>query len=141
LAKVCRPVLEEKVPLFVIPLLNVGVIAALSVQLAPLFIVTKPIKVFAGFVTEENESVPLVPPPTVVVPETVNAKAPVVKVVPSPTIRLPPIVNAAPVVAVAVPLKVKLLLTDVTGNVFAPLPLSIRLLYATTLTVCAPAPS
>ena len=51
-------------------------------------------------------SVPLVPPPTVVVPATVNAYAAFdVNDVPSPILRLPPIVSPTTVVVVAVPLK------------------------------------
>ena len=54
------------------PLLNVGVTAALSVQFAPEFMITKPVKVLAGFVAEVKDNVPDVPPPTVVVPVTVK---------------------------------------------------------------------
>jgi len=127
--KVCTPVLAVNVPLLVIPLLNVGVTAALSVQLELVLIVTSPVKVLAGFVAEENDNIPADPPlPTVVVPVTLKVKAPTVKVVPFPMIRLPPTVKAAPVVAAAAPLKVRLPVMDVVApNVLAPLPESVRL--------------
>jgi len=114
------------VPLLVIPLLNVGVIAALSVQLAPASIVTNPPKVLAGFVADEKAKVPDTPPPTVVVPVTPSVKAPTVKVVPSPTERLPLIAKLAPVVDVAVPLTVRFPAIVVTVKVFTPLPESVK---------------
>jgi hypothetical protein len=101
---VCNPASAVNIPLFVIPLLNEGVIAALSVQLAPEFMVTKPINVFAGLVAEEKVNTPDTPPPTVVVPVTVKAKPPAVNVVPSPIERLPETVVAIPVVVAELPL-------------------------------------
>ena len=81
-------------------------------QEPPAEIVTRPVK--------SNEPatlliimLPLVPPPTVVVPVTVNGKAPTVNVVPFPMVRLPvvvrvPMFKTPSVVVVAVPPSVKL---------------------------------
>ena len=79
---VCIPFPAVKVPLLVIPPLNsTGEFAEVLVQLPPVLIVTKPVNNFAP-VAEEIANVPLAPPPTVVVPLTVNANAPAVKVIP-----------------------------------------------------------
>jgi len=62
-----------KVPLFVIPPLNVtGEFAAVLVQVPPVLIVTKPVNIFVP-VALDIIKLPLAPPPTVVVPVTVNA--------------------------------------------------------------------
>ena len=66
---------------------------------------------------------PDTPPPTVVVPVTVQANAAAIKVVPSPIERLPPIAKAATVVAVAVPLRVRFpFIVETLVRVFAALP-------------------
>jgi hypothetical protein len=80
---VCTPVLAVKVPLFAIPPSKVGIAAADSVQVAPVLIVTKPIKVFVP-VALLNFKVPLVPAPMVVVPLLFNVIVPKVKPAPSP---------------------------------------------------------
>ena len=126
---VCKPAPEVKVPLFVMPLLKDGVIAALSVQLAPAFTITAPVKVFAGFVADENVSVPDVPLPMVVVPPTLSVNAPMVSPVPLLICKLPPIARFAPVEADAEPFRVKLPVIDVTAPiVFIPDPENVRLL-------------
>jgi len=125
---------------------------ALAPLIVPPFNVIRPVKVLL-LVLAGTESVPVV---IVVVPVTVKAVAAVLVVVkfPPPKVRFPVIVIAEPCVkvppliytlpptvrtavfdTVAVPLKVKLFVTEVTANVLAPLPLRIRLLYATTFTV------
>jgi len=126
--KVCTPVLAVKEPPLLIPLLNVGVIAAFSVQLEFALIVTRPVKVLLGFVAEEKIMLPPVPPlPTVVVPDTVNVYPPTVKVVPFPILRAPLMARFAPVVAVAVPLNVRLPpMVVIAPKVSAP-PLRVRL--------------
>jgi len=64
------------VPLFVIPPLKVtGELAEVFVQVAPAATVTKPVNNFVP-VADVIFSAPLVPPPTVVVPDTVKLKAP-----------------------------------------------------------------
>ena len=62
----------------------------------------RPVKVLVP-VADDIASVPLVPPPTVVVPVTVNGKPAAVKVLPSAIERLPLIVKFAVVVVVKVP--------------------------------------
>jgi len=101
--KVCTPVLAVYVPLLVRfpailtiaapfsvivpPVLiimsepNDNVAAAVSVIAPPLLMVTAPVNVLVP-VAEEMASVPLVPPPTVVVPVTPRVNAPTVKVIP-----------------------------------------------------------
>ena len=96
-------------------------------QVPPALIVTKPVNILVP-VAEDMVKLPLVPPPTVVVPVTVNAKAAAVKIVPSPMTRLPLIVKPTTVVTVAVPLSVRLPLIVVVPvcRVLAPLPLRVR---------------
>ena len=125
ISKVCIPDPAVKIPLLVIPPLKVTVELPELFQVAPAFIVTRPVKVFAP-VAEDIVKLPLVPLPTVVVPVTVNAKAAAVNVVPSPTVRLPEMARLAPVVAVQAPERVRLPLMVVTANVLAPLPLKVR---------------
>ena len=127
-SNVCSPVLAVKVPLFVMPFWNVGVIAALSVQLAPAFMVTKPVKVLLGFVAEEKANVPVAPPPTVVVPPTLSVNAPMVSEVPLPVERVPVIAKLAAVVVVTLPLTVKLPPIAVVPACITsvPLPLNVR---------------
>ena len=87
-------------------------------QTPPTFIVTRPVKVFAP-VAEDTVRFPLVPAPTVVVPVTVNAKAPTEKVAPSAMERLLFIVR--PVAVVVVPAVIVSLLKEVKkvlGSVF-----------------------
>ena len=84
-------VLPVKVPLFVRLPPKATAAAADSLQVAPLFTVTSPVKVLVP-VADEIDNVPLVPPPTVVVPDTVSAKAPAVNVAPLPTLKLLPTV-------------------------------------------------
>ena len=96
---VCVPVLAVKVPLFVRLPPKATAAAADSLQVAPLFTVTSPVKVLVP-VADEIDNVPLVPPPTVVVPDTVSAKAPAVNVAPLPTLKLLPTVMAVPNVVV-----------------------------------------
>ena len=119
---VCTPVLEVKVPILVIPPLKVGVMAALSDQEPPEFIVTNPVKVLTGLVALEKIRVPEVPPPIIVVPVTVKECPAFVNVVPSPIFKFPPIVNPTTVAVVAVPEVVKFPAIDVTPaiNVLAP---------------------
>ncbi len=71
-----------------------------------MLIMTSPVKVLAP-AAEEIVRLPLIPPPTVVVPLTVSAKPEFVNVVPLPMLRLLLMVRASTVVAVAVPLRVK----------------------------------
>ena len=71
------------------------------------FIVNAPVKVLAP-ATADIVSIPLDPPPTVVVPLTPNANAPTVKLVPSDTVRFPLIVVATAVVITVLPLVVTL---------------------------------
>src|ERR1700732_1313666 len=68
-------------------------------QVPPALIVSRPVKVFAP-VAEDTVRFPLVPPPTVVVPVTVNAKAPAEKLAPSAMERLPLMARATAVVVV-----------------------------------------
>ena len=137
---VCDPVLPVNVGVVVIPPRKTGVIAALSVHDAPVLTVTKPTKVLTGFVAFEKTIDPLVPPPTVVVPLTVNKNPADVKVVPSPIERFPPMVIVATVVVAAVPLKERFPVTEVPElNVLAPLPERVRLANALVpVMVCAP---
>lgn len=104
---VYTPVPAVKVPLFVIPPWIVIAELPELFHVAPELIVTRSVKVFVP-VAEEMVSVPLVPPPTVVVPVTERAKPAAVKVVPLPTFKLPPILNPTTVVVEAVPLSVRL---------------------------------
>jgi len=77
-------------------------------HVAPEARVTRPVNSFAPKIFDMIR-LPLVPPPIVVVPPTVNAKPAAVKVFPSPMLRLPVIVRSATVVALAVvPPKVRL---------------------------------
>jgi hypothetical protein len=125
-SNVCTPEPAVKVGLVVIPPLNVMGEFPELFQVPPALIVTKPVKILVP-VAEEMVKLPVVPAPTVVVPDTVKAKPAAVKVVPSPIERLPPIVRFAALVAVAVPLNVKFLVTVViVPNVSAP-PLRVRL--------------
>jgi len=87
---------------------NVNASATDSVIIAPLLIVTAPVKVFVP-VVEVMFKMPLVPFPTVVVPDTVNEKAPTLKVVPSPILKLPPIIVEIRVEIEALPVRLKLL--------------------------------
>lgn len=114
-------------PLLVMPPRNVGVIAALSVQLERVLMVTRPTNVLTGLVTELNTNAPPATPlPIVVAPLTVSVKPATVNVVPSPIDRFPTVRFAA-VVAVAIPLRVRLLpMVVIAPNVSAP-PLSVRL--------------
>src|SRR6266700_2130729 len=116
------------VPLLVIPPLKVTGELPELFHVPPVATVTRPVKILAP-VADEMVRVPLVPPPTVVVPVTVRAKPPAVKVVPSPTLRLPLIVRPTTVVTETVPLKVRLPLIVVVPlcRVLAPLPLTARL--------------
>ena len=128
MSKVYKPVPAVKVPLLVIPLLNANGEFPELFQVAPVLIVTRPIRIFVP-VVDDTVRLPLVPPPTVVVPVTVKAKPPTVKVVPSPTLRLPLIVNPVTVVVVTVPLRVKLPLIVVVPvcKTSVPLPFKERL--------------
>ena len=69
--KVCTAEPAVKVPLQVIPPLNVIASSAELFQVAPLLIVTRPPKVSVP-VVEDMINVPLVPFPTVVLPVTVK---------------------------------------------------------------------
>jgi len=91
------------VPLLVIPPRNVAAELPVLSHVLPALIVTKPVKSFVPVVEDITRS-PLVPPPTVVVPVTVNAKPAAVNVVPSPITRLCEIVVAMPVDVLVVPL-------------------------------------
>ena len=103
-------------------------------QVLPAAVVTEPVNSLAP-VAELITRLPLVPPPTVVVPVTVKANPAVVNVVPLPIERLPPTVKSAPVVAVAVPLKDRFPATVVIApNVSAP-PLKVKWWYAVTFNV------
>lgn len=127
-SKVCIPVPALKVPLFVIPPLNVtGEFAAVLVHVPPEAIVTRPVKILVP-VAEVIVRFPLVPPPTVVVPVTVNANAAAVKIVPFPTERLPVMPRPTTVVVDTVPLNVKLPLIVVVPvcKTSVPLPLKVR---------------
>ena len=94
-------------------------------QVPPAATETPPVNNLAP-VADDMVRFPLDPPPMVVVPVSVSAKAAAVKVVPSPTFKFPPIVKAAPVVAVADPLKVRLPpMVVIAPNVSAP-PLKVR---------------
>ena len=152
---VAVPVKVTVPALFVIPAPKTTV--ALAPVNVPPFNVTTPVKVLLPALTGSV----MVPVVMVVVPATVDAKAPVVVRFPpfkdklrptdkvkAPVVNVPPlrskslvIARVAPCVTVAVPLKVKSLLTVVTAHVLVPLPLNIKLLYVLTLTVCAPKPS
>ena len=67
----------------VIPPLNVtGELAEVFVQIAPEAIVTRPVNIFVP-VADVILSVPLVPPPNVVVPETVKLNPPTLSEPPS----------------------------------------------------------
>ena len=70
-SKVCTPVPALKLPLLVIPPRKLTAELIVSFQVAPEFTVTKPLKLFVPAV-EEKVRLPLVPPPTVVVPVTVK---------------------------------------------------------------------
>ena len=108
-SNVCTPVPELKVPLLVMPPLNVtGEFAAVLVHVPPAATVTRPTKVLVP-VAEVIVRLPLVPPPTVVVPVTVKLKPATVNVVPSPTESAPPTVVAIPVVVFVLPLVLRLL--------------------------------
>jgi len=97
-------------------------------HVAPELTVTLPLKAFVP-VAEDILKVPLAPPPTVVVPDTVNAKPAAVKVVPSPIERLPLMTKPTTVVAVAKPLKVRLppIAVVAAPNVLVPLPERVKL--------------
>ena len=102
--------------------------AAVSFQTPFGFTVTFPVNVLVP-VAEFMAKVPLVPPPTVVVPPMVNANPAAVRAVPSPIFKFPVTVNAATVVAEAVPLRERLPATAIPLlNVFVPEPERIRLL-------------
>jgi hypothetical protein len=90
------------VPLFVIPPRNSTVELMELFHVPPLAIVTSPPNTLEP-VAEEKIKLPLVPPPTVVVPETVKGKPAAVKVVPFPIDRFVEIPRVAPVVKEDVP--------------------------------------
>src|SRR4030042_5644543 len=125
---VCTPVPALKVPLLVIPPWKVTAeFAVVLAQVPPALIVTRPVKVFVP-VAEDMVRLPLVPPPTVVVPVTVKAKPAAVKVVPSPILRLPVLPKSTTVAVVDDPLRVRLppIVVVPACRVFAPLPLKVR---------------
>lgn len=121
-SKVCIPEPALKVPLLVIPPRNVTAALALLFHVPPVDTVTSPVNAFAPPPVIAN--VPLLPPPTVVVPPTLKAFAVELKLVPFPTVRFPPILNPATVTVAAVPDRVKSpATTDVLAiMVFVPLP-------------------
>ena len=139
---VAVPVKVTVPAVFVIPAAKTTV--ALAPVNVPPFNVTKPVKVLLPALTGSV----IVPVVIVVVPLTVDAKAPVVVRFPpfkdklrptdkvkAPVVNVPPlrskslvIDRSAPCVTVAVPLKVKSLLTVVTAHVLTPLPDKVRLL-------------
>ena len=126
--KVWTPVPALNVPAFeILPGKVKAALPAVLFHVAPALTVTSPLKAFVP-VAEDMVRIPLVPPPTVVLPVTVKAKAPAVKVVPPPTTRFPPIANPTTVVVVAVPLKVKLPVIDVVPvcKVLVPEPESVK---------------
>ena len=127
-SKVCIPVLAVNVPLFVMPPRKVGIAAAVSDHVPPAATVTRPVKVLAP-VALLSVNVPLVPPPTVVVPVTAKVKAGTVKFVPSPILRFPLMAMLAAVVAEAVPLRVRFppMVVMAELKVFVPLPDKVRL--------------
>src|ERR1044072_7100706 len=79
LSKVCTPVPAVNVPLLVIPPLNVTFELPLLFQVPPAFTVTNPVNIFVPAVALMVK-LPLVPPPMVVVPETVRLKPAALKV-------------------------------------------------------------
>ena len=103
---VCTPVPAVKVPEFVIPPRKTTTSFPELFQVPPAFTVTRPSNLLPPGV-EEIIKLPLVPPPTVVVPFTIMPKAGIVNDVPSPIDRSPFIVRPITVVVVAVPLKTK----------------------------------
>ena len=106
-SKVYTPVPAVKVPLLVMPPRKVAAELPELFQVPPALIVTKPVNILVP-VAEDMFKVPVVPPPTVVVPVTVKAKAPAVKAVPFPMVRLPLMPKPTAVAVLAVPLNVKL---------------------------------
>ena len=125
-SNVCTPEPAVKVGLVVIPPRNVMGEFPELFQVPPALIVTKPVKILVP-VAEEMTKVPVVPAPTVVVPDTVKAKPAAVKVVPFPILRLPLTTKLAAVAAVAVLLSVRLPpMVVIAPNVSAP-PLRVRL--------------
>lgn len=125
--KVCSPEPPVKAGVVVIPPRNSNGEFPELFQFAPAAIVTRPVKSFAP-VADEMFRVPLVPPPIVVVPVTVNAKPAAVKVVPLPVLRFPVIESPATVVVLTVPLSIKLPPIAVVPvcKVTVPLPLKVR---------------
>ena len=69
-SNVCNPAPAVKVPLLVIPPLKVTAQFPELLQVPPALIVTRPVKVFVPAMVEDMVRLPLVPPPTVVVPVT-----------------------------------------------------------------------
>ena len=121
-SKVCTPLPPLNAEVVVIPPRKVTGEFPELFQLAPVLIVTKPAKIFVP-VAEVMFRMPLVPPPTVVVPVTVNAKPAALKVVPLPTTKFPPIPRVSTVVVATVPLRVRLPATAVAAcKVLLPLP-------------------
>ncbi len=126
--RVYTPVPALNVPLTVrFPGKVKATLAAVLFHVAPLLTVRSLLKAFVP-VAEDMVKIPLVPPPTVVVPVTVKAKPAAVKVVPSPTERFPLMVKPTTVVVDTVPLKVKLPVMAVVPvcRTSVPLPLNVR---------------
>ncbi len=127
--KVYTPVPALNVPLTErLPGKVKAALAAVLFHVAPASTKTSPLKALVP-VAEDMVRMPLVPPPTVVVPVTVKAKPAAVKVVPFPTVRLPLMVSPTTVVVATVPLKVKLPVIAVVPvcKTSVPLPLNVRL--------------
>lgn len=136
--KVCVPLFAVRLPLVVKFPAKVTVAAAASYHDAPELMITFPVNALVP-VADEIVNVPLVPPPTVVIPVTVNANPAASKVVPSPIFKSPPIVRPTTVAVDAVPLKVRVPVIDVvpTCKVLTPEPERVRWLYVPVNTVCA----
>ena len=101
------PAVKVAVALLAMPPLNsTGAFPELF-HVLPALVVTRPVKSFAPE-AELMTRLPLDPPPTVVVPETVKANAAAVNVLPFPIVRFEMVV-ALPVVVVPVPEVVRLL--------------------------------
>ena len=98
MSNVCTPVPAVKVPLLVMPPRNETASLAELFQLPFAFTVTRPLKVLVP-VVDEMVKVPLVPPPTVVVPVTETFLVEVSSV-PEVTVRFPPTVVLPPRVTV-----------------------------------------
>lgn len=105
--KVCMPLpVVNVLPLWVMPPRYVTAELPELFQVLPAAVVMAPTKILVP-VAELITRLPLVPPPTVVVPLTVRSKPAAVKVVPSPIAKLPPIFKLTAVVVLAVPVSVR----------------------------------